>query len=67
MNFLQEYRGRGPRTVEGVERIVRANFKHGRRCASARREQAAFTRFVRACRATIRKVHGTEKKQSQVS
>jgi len=56
--ILHDYRGRGARTAEGIERIVRANWKHGRRCKQVRQEAAAFTHFIRACRETIAKVRG---------
>jgi hypothetical protein len=54
--FLREYPGRGPRTPDGIRRIVEANTKHGRRSAQARREQASLRSFLRDCRETIRKV-----------
>ena len=60
MNFLREYPGRGPRTPDGIQRVVRANTKHGRRSAQARREQVALRAFLRSCRKTIAKVHGIE-------
>jgi hypothetical protein len=55
---LREYRGRGPRTAEGLARIVKANWKHGRRSRSAMREAAELRAFLRSCRETIAQAHG---------
>jgi hypothetical protein len=40
----------GPKTAEGIERIRRAQLKHGRYTKQAKAERAEFRNLLRACR-----------------
>lgn len=46
----------GPRTPEGIERIRRANTKHGRYTMSAKAERSSAQKLIEQCRAALREL-----------
>ena len=46
----------GPRTREGIERIRRANWRHGRYSEKAREERRLIRQLIRASKDTVGKI-----------
>jgi hypothetical protein len=55
----------GAKTAEGIERIRQANTIHGRYTARAKAERKEYRELLRACRAMLANLAGSESKRNQ--